>query len=296
MTIAETTPGAFPAAVQKTSVSSRSSGRLFLLPVMLLLFVVFLFPLIYFFVSTFASIGSVSKIAGKLWETLASGVFTESLVFTVIIAAAVTVACLIIAYPIAYCLLVANRVLFSVLMACVVLPYFVSTIVRTYAWMVLLGRTGVVNDLLQRSGFTSAPLQLMYNAPSIVIGMVYVLLPYMVLTLYASMKGIDKSLLRAAESMGASGFYTLRRVFFPLTLPGVISGSLIVLILSLGFFITPALMGGPHNVTVAMLVENEIETNLNWPLAAIISLLLLTFTLALFAAYCKYARLEKMFN
>jgi ABC-type spermidine/putrescine transport system permease subunit I len=136
----------------------------------------------------------------------------------------------------------------------IVLPYFTSIIVRTFSWMVLLGEHGLVNNLLLAIGLTNAPLSLMYDRLGVLIGMSYVLLPYMVLTLYAAMRAIDPLLLRASASLGASGFYTFWRVYFPLSLPGVLSGALIVYILSIGFFITPALMGGQHDIMIAMLI------------------------------------------
>ena len=168
---------------------------------------------------------------------------------------------------------------------CVVVPYFTSVIVRTYSWMVLLGRNGVVNQLLQAPGLIERRCTLLYNKVGIVIGMTYVLLPYMVLTLFAAMKAIDPSLLRAARGLGASRLYVFRRVYLPLSLHGVVSGALIVFILAIGFFITPALMGGPADVMVAMLIERSVEITIDWPSAAVMSLLLLAATLVLYAVY-----------
>ena len=265
------------------------------LPALVVLMVVFIIPLASFFVGSLSSIGSAGDILREIGFVLTSPPVIRATFFTLMIATTVTVACLVIAYPLAYALLSSRGFSFSFLMASIVLPYFVSTIVRTYAWIVLLGRSGIVNQLLLQSGMSSKPLQLMYNQAAIIIGMVYVLLPYMVLTLYASMKSVDDRLLRAARSMGSSGFYTFRRVFLPLTVPGIISGSLIIFILSMGFFITPALMGGPRNVTIAMLIEREVEINLDWPLASIVSLLLLAVTMFLYVVYYRFARIDKMF-
>lgn len=266
------------------------------LPALIVLALVFFIPLVSFFIGSLSSIGSGGAILREIGAVVTAPAVIRATLFTLAIASIVTVTCLVAAYPLAYALLSSRGIAFSLIMACIVLPYFVSTIVRTYAWMVLLGRSGVVNQLLFQAGLTSKPLQLMYNETAIIIGMVYVLLPYMVLTLYASMKSIDGRLLRAAASMGASGPYTFRRVFLPLTVPGIVSGSLIIFILSLGFFVTPALMGGPRNVTIAMLIEREVEINLNWPLASIVSLLLLAVTMVLYAVYYRFARIDKMFG
>jgi ABC-type spermidine/putrescine transport system permease subunit I len=134
----------------------------------------------------------------------------------------------------------------------------------------------------------------MYSRLGVLIGMSYVLLPYMVLTLYAAMRGIDVSLLRAAEGLGASGFYTFWRVFFPLSLHGILSGALIVYILSVGFFITPALMGGQHDIMIAMLIDRSLEVAVDWPSAALMSLTLLLVTLVLYAAYYRVTDIRRL--
>jgi ABC-type spermidine/putrescine transport system permease subunit I len=121
-----------------------------------------------------------------------------------------------------------------------------------------------------------------------------VLLPYFVLTLYSAMKSIDPWLIQAGRSMGASNSYVFRKVFLPLSVPGIISGFLIVYILAIGFFITPALMGGPNNVMMAMLIQRNIEITMDWALASALSLFLLVITLIIYAFYCKYTDLDKM--
>jgi len=144
------------------------------------------------------------------------------------------------------------------------------------------------------TGLINTPLPLMYNRLGVLIGMSYVLLPYMVLTLYAAMRAIDPSLLRAATGLGASGFYTFRRVYFPLSLHGVLSGALIVYILSIGFFITPALMGGQHDIMIAMLIDRALEVAVDWPSAALMSLTLLLLTLALYAVYYRVTDIRRL--
>ena len=160
--------------------------------------------------------------------------------------------------------------------------------------MVLLGRNGIVNQLLLGAGLITAPLPLLYNSFGIVVGMAYVLLPYMILTLFAALKGIDPALPRAARSLGASPLTVFRRVYLPLSWHGIVSGSLIVLILGIGFFITPALMGGPGDVMVAMLVERAVEITLDWQSAAVMSLVLLGATLALYGLYGRVTDLRRM--
>jgi putative spermidine/putrescine transport system permease protein len=258
---------------------------LLLLPALLMLTLIFILPLVWFFVRTLFVEVAPSALPDLFVQVLTSRPMQIALVTTLWISVLVTVVSLILGYPIAFYLANNPGLRFSLVMFCVIVPYFTSVIVRTYAWMVLLGRNGIVNQLLLGSGLATQPLALLYNLFGIVLGMTYVLLPYMVLTLYAAMKGIDPSLLRAARSLGAGRFYVFRRIYLPLSWHGVVSGSLIVLILSIGFFITPALMGGPSDVTVAMLVERAIEILIDWPSAAVMSLILLVATLALYAVY-----------
>ncbi|WP_315928155.1 ABC transporter permease [Mesorhizobium sp. SP-1A] len=268
---------------------------LFLLPLLALLLVVFVAPTLWFFFNSLRETGqSLPEVLKTIQTVLFSSTIRDAILKTNWISLVVTLVALVIAYPIAYAMSRSRGLALTLMVICIVLPYFTSIIVRTYSWMVILGRNGIVNEVLLQLGVISSPLQLMYNTTGVVIGMSYVLLPYLVLTLYAAMKSIDDRLLHAARSLGAGGFYTFRRVYLPLTLHGVFSGCLIVFILSIGFFITPALMGGPKDVMIAMLIEREVELTLNWPLASIMSLFLLAITLVLYAVYYRFSNLQKM--
>jgi len=210
--------------------------------------------------------------------------------------ALVTLLCLALGYPLAYVLATRRPRTAQLLMIVVILPFFTSIIVRTYAWMVLLGRNGIVNQYLMALGLTNEPLPLLYNQAGVVVGMTYVLLPYMVLTIYSVMSGIDPGLVRAAHSLGASRFQAFRRVVLPLSLPGIAGGTLLVFILSLGFFITPALMGGPRDMMIAMLIEREVEFTLNWSFASALAVILLALTLVGFVGYNRIVRLDRVFE
>jgi len=223
-------------------------------------------------------------------------VYLQVLLATFKVSALVTLVCLVLGYPLAYVLATRRPRTAQLLMIIVVLPFFTSIIVRTYAWMVLLGRNGIVNQYLMMLGLTSTPMALLYNQAGVIIGMSYVLLPYMVLTVYSVMRGIDPGLVRAAHSLGASRLQAFRRVFLPLSLPGIAGGTLLVFILSLGFFITPALMGGPGDVMIAMLIEREVEITLNWSFASALAVVLLALTLLGFAGYNRLLRLDRVFE
>ena len=264
------------------------------MPAVLLLALVFVGPLIWFFIQALASIGTPAEIAAHAWAIITSKAVVTALSTTNWISLMVTLLVLLISYPLAYYLANNQGLRFTLVLFCIVVPYFTSIIVRTYSWMVLLGRNGIVNQVLQYLGVIDEPLALLYTKTGVLIGMVYVLLPYMVLTLFAAMKAIDPSLMRAARGLGATGFYAFTRIYFPLSIHGVISGSLIVFILAIGFFITPALMGGPSDVMIAMLIERSVEIMFDWSGAAIMSLLLLFATLVLYAIYYRVTDVRRM--
>lgn len=270
------------------------ASLLLLAPALFMLICVFVGPIGYFLWDVLVADGSLAEAWVLAAEVLSSRAVIRAMTLTNLIALIVTLAVVVIGYPIAYALTRARGLAFVLLLAAVVLPYFTSAIVRTYSFMVILGRNGLVNQALVGLGLVPGPLDLLYNRLSVTIGMTYVLLPYMVLTLYATMRSLDPGLMRAARGMGASGLQAFRRVFLPLTMPGVIAGCLMVFILALGFFITPALMGAPGDATIAMFIEREIETTQNWAVAAVLSLALLVMTLLLYALYARFADLRKV--
>jgi putative spermidine/putrescine transport system permease protein len=271
----------------------RDRSGLLLLPALLMLGLVFVVPLAWFFVRVLLIDSDPASLPELVVAVVTSRPMLIAMATTNWISLLVTAVVLLIGYPIAFYLANSGGLRFTLVIFCIIVPYFTSVIVRTYSWMVLLGRNGIVNQILLQLGVVDQPLALLYNKLGIVIGMTYVLLPYMVLTLYAAMKAIEPSLVQAARALGASDAYVFRRVYFPLTLHGVISGSLIVFILAIGFFITPALMGGPSDVMVAMLVERSVEIMLDWQSAAVMSLLLLAVTLVLYALYARVTDLRR---
>jgi putative spermidine/putrescine transport system permease protein len=274
--------------------SARVPPGILAVPLIAMIIIVFVCPLVWFFIGVFADIGGIGNILPLVRSVITSEVVLRATLLTLWIAFLVTLTCIVLAYPIAFVLAQSRGIAFTLIIITIVIPYFTSVIVRTYSWMVLLGRNGLVNQALLALGLVKEPLPLMYDQFGILVGMTYILLPYMVLTLFAVMRGIDGNLLRAARGMGASGLRIFWRIHLPLSLHGVLSGSLIVFILAIGFFITPALMGGPSDVMIAMLIEREVELTLNWPVAAVMSLFLLIVTLGLFALYSRFTTIERM--
>jgi putative spermidine/putrescine transport system permease protein len=213
---------------------------------------------------------------------------------TVEIAIITTLCALALAYPVAYYLSrLAGRAL-VVAIILVLLPFWTSILVRTFAWMALLGRVGFVNQLLIRLGLVEQPLALLFNRTGVYVGLVHVLLPFAILPIYSVMRGIDRRLLLAAESLGASPTKAFWRVFFPLSLPGVTSGALLVFIAAVGAFVTPALLGGVEDIMIAQLIAEQIERALDWPLGAALSVLLLIVTMVSLVGYFRLVGTDRM--
>jgi putative spermidine/putrescine transport system permease protein len=267
---------------------------LLIVPAMLLLALTFVAPLLWFFIRALSENRSPAELLGLVYTVATSRAVLTALLVTFWISLLVTVAVLLVSYPVAYYLASRSGTRFTLVLFCIIVPYFTSIVVRTYSWMVILGRTGLISQALQALGLVEEPPSLLFSKTAIVIGMVYVLLPYMVLTLFAAMKAIDPSLMRAARGLGAGGVYAFRRIYLPLSMHGVVSGSLIVFILAIGFFITPALMGGPEDVMIAMLIERSVEILFDWSSAAVMSLLLLAATLVLYTVYYRLTDVRRM--
>jgi putative spermidine/putrescine transport system permease protein len=207
----------------------------------------------------------------------------------------VTLACLLLGYPIAYVMARRNDAVALVLLVAVGLSFWTGFVVRTYAWLVILGNKGPVAAAYAFAGWGRPP-QLLFTSFSSTLGMTHILLPYMVLALYAVMKKIDPAYLRAAEGLGARPFTAFRHVFFPLTLPGIVNGSVLVLTMCLGFYITPILLGTPKDMMISQLISQQIEDLLAWGFASAIATALLAVTVILLAIYNRFAGLDRLWG
>ena len=198
-----------------------------------------------------------------------------------------TLGCALLGYPAAYLLASVRPRTRQLLLLCVIVPFFVSVLVRNYVWLILLQRTGLVNRTLIDWGIIGQPLDLMYNQFGVVVAMVNMLLPYMIFPVLSALLAIPPELGHASQSLGAGPARTFWRVTFPLSLPGVAAGGLLVFIVALGFFITPALLGGPKQMMVSNLIEFSVRQVLNWPFAFALANALLIGTLVLYAVYVR---------
>jgi len=221
-------------------------------------------------------------------------VFRNVLGRTLWISGVVTLVCLLLGYPVAYFIARQPPGRAAVLLFLVLLPFWTSLLVRTVAWVVLLQREGILNNLLLSLGLVSEPVRMIFNRFAVYVAMVHVLLPFMVLPLYAVMKGISPSYLRAASSLGATPLTAFRRVYMPQTLPGVGAGCLMVFIQALGYYITPALVGGADDQMISYFIAFYASKTVNWGMAAALSVMLLAATLALYAVYDRMVGIDKM--
>ena len=208
----------------------------------------------------------------------------------------VTVLALLLGYPLAYLMSQLPPRWAGICMIFVLIPFWTSLLVRTYAWLVLLQRRGLVNETLQSLGIIAEPLRLMHNYTGTVIGMLHIMLPFMILPLYASLRAVDQNYMRAAANLGASPVRAFWTVFFPLSLPGVMAGSLLVFILSLGFYVTPALLGGGRVILVSMKIQQNAGLYFDWGAASSLGVILLVITFLIFWILGRFMRIERLFG
>ncbi|MEA2947099.1 MAG: putative spermidine/putrescine transport system permease protein [Alphaproteobacteria bacterium] len=207
----------------------------------------------------------------------------------------VTVACLLLGYPLAYVMARRNDVVAAIFLIIVGLSFWSGFVVRTYAWLIILGNKGPITAGYALAGWGKPP-QLLFTSFSSMLGMTHILLPYMVLALYGVMRKIEPSYLRAAESLGARPFGAFRHVFLPLSLPGVVNGSILVFTMCLGFYITPILLGTPKDMMISQLISQQIEDLLAWGFASAIAVVLLACTLVLLGLYNRFAGLDRLWG
>src|SRR5215813_7888346 len=214
---------------------------------------------------------------------LTEGAYHTAFVTTFRTAIITTLVCTLLGYPLAYLMATASPRARTLLMAGVMIPFWTSVLARSLAWIILLGKRGILNQWLVASGLVDAPLPLLFNSLGVQIGMVHVLLPFMVLPIWAVLMRRDQSLPSAARSLGASPMRAFIHVVLPLSLPGLLAGCVLVFMLAVGFYITPALLGGDRDITIASLIEMVVRDLLDWPFGAMLSLSLMALVGGVFA-------------
>lgn len=263
-------PRVLPAA--RTARRKAPHVGLLILPAVLLLVVLFAYPVAWLLLR---SLSTPKWGWGNFAWLFAHPAYLRVLLNTVLISGTCTLCCAAIGYPFAYTMATGSERTRQLLGFAVLLPFWTSILVRSFAWMVLLQRTGLINQLLLGLGLTEHPVPLMYNRLGTLIGMAQVLLPFLVLPLYSFMVRINPIFLRAATTLGASPARAFLRIYLPLSMPGLVAGSTLVFIIALGYFITPALLGGAGDTMVAQLIQQEVANFGNWGHAGALAVLLL---------------------
>ena len=223
-------------------------------------------------------------------------IYVPILMKTLMLSALITFLCFLIAYPVSYLLSTLPLRTSNLLMILVLLPFWTSLLVRTSAWIAMLQTEGIINDIMVYLGVIGddGRIQMIYNQTGTVISMVHILLPFMILPLYSVMKTIPPSYMRAAKSMGASNSYAFRKVYFPQTIPGIAAGTLLVFILAIGYYITPALVGGSDGIFISNLIADHIRKTLNWSLGSALAAILLVVVLIFYWMYNRLVGVDKL--
>lgn len=215
---------------------------------------------------------------------------------TVEVSVLVTLVCVLLGYPLAYLLAQLPPRAANLGLIVVILPFWTALLVRTYAWLVLLQRRGLANTLLVNLGLITEPIPLVHNMTGTVIGMTHILLPFLILPLYASMRAIDPDYVRAAASLGASPVRAFWQIFLPLSLPGLVAGLLLVFVLCLGFYVTPALLGGGKTYLVAMKIEQNVNTYFAWGASSSLAVVLLVSVGLIFVVLHRVFSIQRLFG
>jgi putative spermidine/putrescine transport system permease protein/spermidine/putrescine transport system permease protein len=203
-----------------------------------------------------------------------------------------TLLCILIGYPLAYFLAILPQRIAGYFMLAVLLPFWTSLLVRTYAWLVLLQKNGILNDFAISVGIWETPVKLVHNMTGTLIGMAHIMLPFLVLPLYGSMRKIERDMMHAAANLGATPVQAFWKVFFPLSLSGMVAGSLIVFVLCLGFYVTPAVLGGGRVVMVATQITAILEHQFNWGAASALGVVLLITTIVILWVAARLLKLD----
>lgn len=264
-----------------TRVDRRFAPYVLLLPGLLVLLVAFLAPLLLSVKSSLSGVegGLFHRYQAILTDPFFQAVIKRTLVYALI----VTGLCLLFGYPVAFWIARQPGRRGTWLLSLAVFPLLVNSVVRSFAWMVLLGSNGLISRLLQAVGVLSEPKQYLYTPTAVIVGMVQLFLPLMILSLYSAIAQIDTSLEPAARGLGASGWTTFRRILFPLSVPGMLVGATLVFSACMTAFTTPQMLGGSRQMTLPMLVYYYANVNMDWPLATTIALLMFLMTLVIVA-------------
>ncbi len=264
---------------------------LFLFPPIIYSIILILLPILYVFIISFFksdSYGGMLKIFTlSNYIEIFNFIYLKIFFKSVLVALITTLVCLIISYPFAIALMSKKETTRNYLIKLVMVPFLMNSLIRTYAWIVLLRKNGIINSGLITLGITDKPLTLMYNNFGIIIGMIYTLLPFMILPVYSAVSKVNNSVVEAAHDLGANKIQVFTKVYLPLTISGAFNGSLMVFIPAIGYFFIADILGGGKEMIIGNLIKNQFLTARNWPFGAAISIFLVIITFVLVKIYKK---------
>ena len=264
-----------------------------LLPAMIALLFFFIYPISSVFLQSLFSPEFTFKHYAYFFE---NSLYIRVMWITFQISILSTMSSLIVGYPVAYVLRRAKPGIRNIFLLAITLSFMISLLVRNYSWIIVLQRTGVINTVFNYFGLIDQPLKILHNKFGVMVGMTHIFIPYIIFPIYSVMMGIDLNLEKAAQNLGASRWKAFWRVTFPLSLPGIGAGALLVFIMALGFFITPALLGGRKEQMISNLIQIQVVDLLNWPFASAMSVILLIATLIVFSIYNRYLGVERLWG
>ncbi len=265
------------------------------IPYLILVFGLIIFPIGWLFYMSFIGRDETLSLDNyrRIWESKA---YFRIFKTTFQISILTTLLCAVIGYPLTYFMSQLSKRWANICLIGVLIPFWTSLLVRTYAWLVLLQKKGLINTLATDWGLWSEPIKFVHNTSGTLIGMVHIMLPFLILPLYANMRTIDKDCLKAAANLGATPTRAFWTVFFPLSLPGLFAGLLIVFVLCLGFYVTPALLGGGKVIMVAMKISDNIELYYSWGAASALGVVLLIVTMIILYIASKLVPIDQVGN
>ncbi|HVX56579.1 MAG TPA: ABC transporter permease [Candidatus Saccharimonadales bacterium] len=279
-----------PSAPNRRGQLSRPLSLLLISPLILLLGWAFFLPIGRLLLTSFTKPSPGLANYARIWS---QPLYVEVFLRTLWIAGACTALALLVGYPVAMLMARTGRMA-KIATVCVLVPLWTSVLIRSYAWIILLDRNGLINNWLAGAGITAKPLKMLYTDGAVLVAMTHVLLPFMVLPIATSLKGLPADLPRAALNLGASHLRVFFSIILPLSMPGVFAGCLIVFVMSLGFYVTPALLGGPQTLMIATLIGQQALELLNWPFAGALSLVLLVLSLGITITFKRLLKLDRV--
>lgn len=270
-----------------------------LLPATIWLIIFFIIPLIIVLVYSFLERGTYGGVTWeftlKNYQRLANDLYLNIFWRSLGLASLTTLICLIIGYPLAFFIATSSTRWRNLLLFLVIIPFWTNFLVRTYAWIIILRSEGVINTVLQSLNLISEPLNLLFTPFAVIVGLIYGYLPFMILPLYATIERLNFSLVEAAQDLGANQIRTFFRIILPLTLPGIIAGSILVFIPALGAFITPDILGGAKTVMVGNLIQNQFLQARDWPFGSTLSMGLMILVLIPVMIYFRSSNTDNLY-